>query len=50
MPSINKNDRAADRATYGGKGDQHRHTPGSLGKYRSAPIWNKLGKAVAKSG
>lgn len=48
MPSINKNDRAADRATHGGKGDQHRQTPGFLNKYRESPIWNKLGTKFNK--
>lgn len=47
MPSINKNDRAADRATHGGKGDQHR--PDGLKKYREAPIWKKMGTKFNKS-
>lgn len=49
MPTINRNDRAADRATHGGKGDQHRNTKGFLENYRKSPIWDKLGKKFNKS-
>lgn len=47
MPSINKNDRASDRAN-GGKGDQHRHTKKGLENYRKSPIWEKLGTKFNK--